>query len=629
MFQRHLKFDQPKMALQTDGPAMAKRNQLHASTAFGLQLDPTKMGEQIVTSARAVPQVAASQTAGDSASKRSLKRIKSHADTLRHQSLIPLINRSLDFLKRDNYAKSTELALEVLDKDERNGLAWYLLAISKEKTGDLISALKCYESAFQLLDDPEMVASDLGRLAYRLNMKEIAEQLFRLCLVKDPTSNEIANNLACILRDAQRYDEAVDVLKSSLNVHREDPLLWNTLGTVLSEQGEVASSKLFYQEALRSDPNFAKARYNLGNAHHILGDLDAALEACNAAMTGKISLDEHAMMQMSRSTMLMCLGKVGEGWDAYEVRFDPNFADVLHFFIDRPKWTPEMDVRGKSILVIGEQGLGDEVLFANLIPDLLKDIGPDGKLSLAVEERLVDLFQQSFPSIKVGAHITFGYDHRVVRAANFVEDPLSIDAWAPLASLLRRYRRSINDFPQNKNFLTADPDRVAYWTDQLKSAPPGFKVGILWKSLRMDGSRLRSFSPFEQWRSVLETPGITFVNMQYGETEAEIAQAKADYGIDIWQPPGINLKDDLADVGALACALDLTLGFSNATTNIAAACGAPVWIISIPGAWTRLGTDSLPWYPQVRVFTPDAFRDWQPVMEKISDALTETLVSLP
>lgn len=143
----------------------------------------------------------------------------------------------------------------------------------------------------------------------------------------------------------------------------------------------------------------------------------------------------------------------------------------------------------------------------------------------------------------------------------------------------------------------------------------------------MDGSRLRSFSPFKQWRSVLETPGITFVNMQYGETQAEIAQAKADYGIDIWQPPGINLKDDLADVGALACALDLTLGFSNATTNIAAACGAPVWIISIPGAWTRLGTDALPWYPQVRVFSPAAFRDWQPVMEKISYALTETFIS--
>lgn len=627
MFQRHLNNNQPRVALQTDGLAMAKRNHLEASTALGFGLDPTKVGEPVVAGAQAGPQVAVSQTAGDSASKRSLKRIKTHANALRQQALIPLINRCLDFLRQDNYAKSTELALEVLDKDERNGLGWYLLAISKEKTGDLVNALKCYESAFQLLDDPEMVASDLGRLAYRMNMKEIAEQLFRLCLAKDPTSNEVANNLACILRDGQRYDEAVDVLKSALHVHREDPLLWNTLGTVLSEQGEVASSKLFYEEALRNDPTFAKARYNLGNAHHILGDLDAALEACDEAMTGKISLDEQAMMRMSRSTMLMCLGKVGEGWDEYEVRLDANFADVLHFYIDRPKWTPEMDVRGKSILVIGEQGLGDEVLFGNLLPDLIEDIGPTGKLTLAVEERLVGLFQQSFPSIEVGAHLTFRYEHRVVRAANFVEDPSTIDAWAPLASLLRKYRRSVDAFPKKRNFLTADPERIAYWTDQLKSAPPGPKVGILWKSLRMDGSRLRSFSPFEQWRSVLETPGITFVNMQYGETEAEIAQAKAEYGIDIWQPPGINLKDDLADVGALACALDLTLGFSNATTNIAAACGAPVWIISIPGTWTRLGTDSLPWYPHVRVFTPDAFRDWQPVMEKISTALTQTFVS--
>jgi ADP-heptose:LPS heptosyltransferase len=193
--------------------------------------------------------------------------------------------------------------------------------------------------------------------------------------------------------------------------------------------------------------------------------------------------------------------------------------------------------------------------------------------------------------------------------------------------LLRKYRRSVEAYPKRSNFLTADPARVAYWTEQLKSAPPGPKVGILWKSLRMDGARLRSFSPFEQWRAVLETPGVTFVNMQYGETAAEIAEAKEKYGIDIWQPPGINLKDDLADVAALSCALDLTIGFSNATTNIAAACGAPVWIFSIPGTWTRLGTDALPWYPQVRVFTPIAFREWAPVMERVATALRETIAA--
>jgi len=83
------------------------------------------------------------------------------------------------------------------------------------------------------------------------------------------------------------------------------------------------------------------------------------------------------------------------------------------------------------------------------------------------------------------------------------------------------------------------------------------------------------------------------------------------------------LVDDLDEVAALSCALDLTLGFLNATSNIAAACGAPTWIISVPGAWTRLGSDRLPWYPQARVLTPVRFADWSPVMSEVAGALAQ------
>ncbi|HYF23800.1 MAG TPA: flagellar protein FlbA, partial [Caulobacteraceae bacterium] len=60
---------------------------------------------------------------------------------------------------------------------------------------------------------------------------------------------------------------------------------------------------------------------------------------------------------------------------------------------------------------------------------------------------------------------------------------------------------------------------------------------------------------------------------------------------------------------------------ANATTNIAAACGAPVWLISTPGAWPKLGTDRYPWYPQARVFNPPAFNQWAPVMDEVAEAL--------
>jgi len=163
---------------------------------------------------------------------------------------------------------------------------------------------------------------------------------------------------------------------------------------------------------------------------------------------------------------------------------------------------------------------------------------------------------------------------------------------------------------------------VAHWRGVL-DALPGRKVGLLWKSLKLDGARLRHFSPFEQWRPVLETPGVTFVNMQYGDCEAELAQARDALGVEIWQPPGVDLKNDLDEVAAISCALDLTIGPANATTNIAAACGAPVWLLSTPAAWPRMGTNAYPYYSQVRVFIPPAVGAWDIAMTEIAEALKD------
>lgn len=148
-------------------------------------------------------------------------------------------------------------------------------------------------------------------------------------------------------------------------------------------------------------------------------------------------------------------------------------------------------------------------------------------------------------------------------------------------------------------------------------------MGLLWKSNIINGGRHRFFSPFEQWAPVLRAPGATMVNLQYGDCAAELEQARRDFGVEIWNPPGIDLKQDLDDVAALCGALDLVIGFSNATLNIAAACGAPTWLITAPAAWTRLGTDRYPWYPQVRSFVPPAFGDWAPVMAEVADELAK------
>src|SRR5439155_18419190 len=166
-------------------------------------------------------------------------------------------------------------------------------------------------------------------------------------------------------------------------------MLWNTMGTIVGEQGDWATARIFFEEALKLQPDFPKARYNLGNCLLMLQEPEAALDASTEALAGVLAEDERAMMRLSRATILLAQGRLGEGWDEYETRFHPQFSEITHFLIDRPRWRPGADLKGKTLLVVGEQGLGDEILFANCLPEVVEELGPDGKLILAVETRLV------------------------------------------------------------------------------------------------------------------------------------------------------------------------------------------------------------------------------------------------
>jgi tetratricopeptide (TPR) repeat protein len=559
--------------------------------------------------------------AGEAGSPEAMARLREAIAGLRALGVEPFLRQSAAALQAEKIQEAAQWAIKALERDERCGMAWYCLAIAREKAGDFKGSLQCYESALALSPDHVEIANNLGRLAYRMGRRDLAEQFFRLYLRRYPNAFEASNNLACSLRDDHRYAEAIDILRSAIQADPENPLLWNTLGTVLTDQGEFAASLTFFNEALRLDEDFVKARYNRATAKLSMGDPAAALIDCDDALAGHMAEHERATMTLARSTMLIAQGRLKEGWDAYEARLSHHYYDALLFMIDRPAWTPDMDLRGKTLLVFAEQGLGDEVLFANLVPDVIEALGPDGQLILAVEPRLTDLFARSFPAARIEAHVTYNIDGRTVRRAPFLTDEDKVDAWAPLGALLRRFRPDVAAFPNRPSFLTPDPARVAHWREALKAEGPGPKVGILWKSLKLDGARLRYFSPFDYWRPVLSTPGLSFVNLQYGDSGAETAQAMRELGVRLWRPPGIDLKDDLDDLAALTLALDLVVAPANATSNIAAACGAPVWLISTPGAWPKLGTDRYPWYPTVRVFDPPAFNDWAPVMEQISHEL--------
>ena len=561
---------------------------------------------------------------GGSSGNETLNRLNSAVSELKALTVQPLLQRAMDALRAEQTKSACEWALKALEHDEESGFAWYVLAVALERAGDFANSLQAYEAALKLLPDHAEVANDLGRLAFRLGMIPQAEALFRHFMARYPDHPEAANNLACAIRDQGRHGDAVEVLRPAIMKSPEEAMLWNTMGTIVSDQGDFESALTFFEEAIRLDPSFPKARYNRGNARLLMGDSEGALEDCDFALSGVLAEDDRQMMRLSRSTILLNLGRVGEGWDDYEARLDPQFNDRTEFAVNQTRWSPGDDLAGKRLLVVGEQGLGDEVLFGNVLPDVIEALGPGGSLMLSVEARLVPLFRRAFPKAEVTAHATYVVGGRLTRVVPALGAATPPDLWTPIGALLRQFRRSVADYPSRDAYLAADPDRIAHWRSELAKAPKGLKVGLLWKSAVGKDNRHRYFSPFDTWAPVLAQKGVTFVNLQYGDCAAEIAQAERDFGVSIWQPPGIDLKRDLDDVAALSCALDLVVGFSNATLNIAGACGAPAFLISTPGAWPRLGeTTTYPWYPKTRVVLPPAFGQWEPVMAEVAAALGE------
>ncbi|MBU1346190.1 MAG: tetratricopeptide repeat protein [Alphaproteobacteria bacterium] len=569
-------------------------------------------------------------SAGDAASPAAIRRL-SHTlaagkgpSFKAQKKAIETLKAAVASIRTGDYDAAARRCLAVLQIDEQNGLAWHVLAICREKSGHLGEALNSYEAALRLLPEDPAIAHDLARLAQRLGHLDIAEKLLLKFLTVEPGHVEGTNNLACVLRDQKRYQEAVDVLRDLIQIEQTSPTLWNTLGTVLSDQGQMRESLTFFDESLRLDPDFAKARYNRANVLQPLGEPERALADLEQAMGGAETTYEHAMMRMARAMVLMGLGRLKDGFEAYEARLDPEMPEAMRVVIDAPRWTPQSQpLAGRRILVMGEQGIADEMVFGGCLPDVLEAVGPEGTVFVAVEARLVDLFQRTFPTAVVGPHRTVRIDGHLTRYCPFLEEITEADApiegWVPMASLCAVFRQDVADFPDRDGYLKPDPEKIARWKAELEALGPGMKIGLHWKSLVLTGVRARYFSSFERWKPVLTAPGCIMVNLQCGDVTDDLAAAEAA-GVTIWTPP-INLKDDLDDLAALSCALDLVIGPGIAGTNIAAAIGARTWLIHAPDDWHLLATDRYPFYPRVRTFATGGFDGWPRAIAEIRAAL--------
>jgi len=313
------------------------------------------------------------------------------------------------------------------------------------------------------------------------------------------------------------------------------------------------------------------------------------------------------------------MGRLEEGFKEYEIRHAPEFRSWVLHYTKAPLWKGEK-LDGKRILIVGEQGLGDELMFANILPDIQRAVGEEGRLQIAVDPRLVPLFQRSFPDAEIGLYDDGKLEGRPVRVFQWARENGEPDFYAPMGTPLRYLRKTLADFPREA-FLKADAEKTAKFRARLEALGPGPYVGICWRSMVMGAKRGKYYSAIDAWGPILRLPGITFVNLQYGDVSSELARASERLGVTIHNFTDLNLKDDLDDAAALTTACDLVISAPTAAAAMAGALGVETWFMVASRVWPQLGTEQYPWYRSTRVFACEKFADWETLIPRVRDAL--------
>ena len=528
---------------------------------------------------------------------------------------------AMDALARADLAGALDGARQALAADAACAIAWRIAGLAHEGQGQMVEALDAYQQAYALDPQAPGVLADLGRLARALDLHDAAVELLTLALAADPASPDLAHQLAAALGDAHRYGEAVAVLQTALQINPGDAFLWDGLGAVLLQRGDTPAALESFEQALALGPDGAESAFHRAQARFELGDAAGAEADCDALLA-RLAPAPPPAIRFLRSQARLTQGNLEGGWADYAARLDPAYDKAPAFAVDGRLIEPGTDLEGRHVLVVGEQGVGDEMMFAGMIPDLIEAVGPQGRVHLAVSPRLVPLFARSFPAVTATPYALSTVDGRPR-----LEAPgAAADLWIPLGQLAALFRRERARFDRAEGFLRPDPARVAHWRARLDALGPGPRIGLTWRSMKTSSHRLKQYPRFEDWTPVFRLPGVRLVSLQYGDCAEDIEAARR-LGADLWRPEGVDLTNDLDEAAAVSAAVDVAIGVGNASVNLAGAVGTPAWIVGPPAAWPRLGTDHYPWFPRSRAFIAPSYGDWGPALAAAADAAAELAIA--
>lgn len=489
-----------------------------------------------------------------------------------------------------SYDQAIYFKPDYVEAFHNRGNALKKLNLLEESLSSFDKAIHINANYFESLISRGAVLIDLGRLIDAL------ESYNKVISIKE-NSPKAYYNRGNILKDLGRLQEAVESFDRAINIDPHYAKAFYNRANVLSDLGYFDRAVASFDKAIGIKPDYVEAHCNRGLALQELRKLDDAI----ASFDGAIGIDsEFVPAHWNKSIALLQDGRLQEGWASYEWRWkSKDLVDRARTFL-QPLWLGQDGIRGKTILLHAEQGLGDTLQFCRYCK-LVTQLG--ARVILEVPQALAVLLQN-----------LDGVTQVVVQGAALP----AFDYQCPLLSLPLAFKTSIDTIPLAQAYLSCTAQKRQEWLDRLGPRTKK-RVALAWSGRAVHrNDHNRSISLQEILKHLPK--GFEYVSLQKELREGDLdllanGQIK-HFGDEIV---------DFTDTAALCELMDLVISVDTSVAHLAGALGRKTWIL-LPYAsdWRwMIDRDDSPWYESVRLYRQGEDRQWESVLQNVSQQLSE------
>ena len=513
--------------------------------------------------------------------------------------------KSIDILMftANNYMqiKDYENALIYLEKliqlNQKLPQIYYNRGICLNMLGKTQDAIDNFKEALSLKNNFFESYIQLGQLLKKENLLDDALSIYKSALTNVIQKDLINVNISEIYYIKKNYQLSKRFAEEALNLNPKNYFAMINIANCFMELGEVDKGIIELEKAKKINNSFPMIYNNLGFCYKVLGNNERAAENYQKAI--KLNPNLHDAY-FNLSHIQLSENNFKDGWNNYEYRWGTQKKFTQRLIFNKPQW--EEGLGFEKILIWGEQGIGEQLLFSSILPDVKTKFK---KVLVCVEDKLVKLFQKQYNNMEF-----YPLSKKI--------DENEFDYHLPMCSLARIFRNGIDSFHNNQITVQENFNKT-------KSAKEKLRCALSWKSTNQDLGNVKSIT-LEDLKEILLIDQIDFFNIQYTNEDKEVEDFKNNYNVKINKNKTLDTFNNLFELSEFIKTCDFVISVSNTNAHLSASIGKPTFLL-LPKSkgkfwyWENDKNEKNLWYPSIVKFKQEEQGDWSKPINNLKNFL--------